>query len=64
MHSAAILEKEVRDLRYLNVKQKQKRTQSRRQIPHEEGLLNSSSTPGQDGLHHLYSRAHEGFTEV
>ena len=38
MQSAAILEKEVKDLRALNVKQKQKRTRSRRQIPHEEGL--------------------------
>ncbi|OJJ84407.1 uncharacterized protein ASPGLDRAFT_330430 [Aspergillus glaucus CBS 516.65] len=38
MQSAAILEKEVSDLRALNVKQKQKRTQSKRQIPHEGGL--------------------------
>lgn len=39
MQSAAILEKEVSELRALNVKQKQKRTRSRRQIPHEGGLL-------------------------
>ena len=38
MQSAALLEKEVSDLRAANEKQKQKRTRSRRQIPAEEGL--------------------------
>lgn len=39
MQSAAILEKEVSDLRAANIKQKQKRTRSKRQIPYEGGLL-------------------------
>ena len=38
MQSAALLEKEVSDLRASNEKQKQKRTRSRKQIPAEEGL--------------------------
>ena len=38
MQSAAILEKEVSELRAANEKQKQKRTRSRRQILHEGGL--------------------------
>ena len=38
MHSTVILEKEVSDLHALNVKQKQKRTRSKRQIPHQGGL--------------------------
>ncbi|KAJ5817376.1 hypothetical protein N7447_009609 [Penicillium robsamsonii] len=38
MQSAALLEKEVSELRAANEKQKQKRTRSRRQIPAEEGL--------------------------
>jgi hypothetical protein len=38
MQSAALLEKEVSELRTANEKQKQKRTRSRRQIPAEEGL--------------------------
>ena len=38
MQSAALLEREVSDLRAANEKQKQKRTRSRRQIPAEEGL--------------------------
>ena len=38
MQSAAFLEKEVSDLRAANEKQKQMRTRSKRQIPHEGGL--------------------------
>ena len=38
MQSAAILEKEVGDLRAKNEKKKQKRTRSTKQIPSEEGL--------------------------
>lgn len=38
MHSTAILEKKVSDLRALNVKQKQKHIRSGRQIPHKGGL--------------------------
>jgi hypothetical protein len=38
MQSAALLEKEVSELRAANEKQKQKRTRSRKQIPAEEGL--------------------------
>ena len=38
MQTAAILEKEVSNLRTANEKQKQKRTRSKRQIPHEGGL--------------------------
>ena len=39
MQSAALLEKEVSDLRAANEKQKQKRARSKRHIPTEEGLL-------------------------
>ena len=39
MQSAALLEKEVSDLRAANEKQKQKRARSKRYIPTEEGLL-------------------------
>ena len=39
MQSATILEKEVGELQAANEKQKQKRTRSKRQIPHEGGLL-------------------------
>jgi hypothetical protein len=38
MQSAAILEKEVSDLRAKNEKKKRKKTRSKRQIPLEEGL--------------------------
>jgi hypothetical protein len=38
MQSAALLEKEVSDLRAKNEKKKRKRTQSIRQIPTKEGL--------------------------
>ena len=70
MQSSAFLEKEVSDLRAENEK-KQKRTRSKRQIPHEEGLLVSEAhklieapvealiapeLPMQEGLHHLCSR--------
>jgi hypothetical protein len=39
MQSAAILEKEVSDLRAKNEKKKRKKTRSKRQIPVKEGLL-------------------------
>ena len=38
MHSAVLLAKENKELRDENEKKKQKRTQSRRHIPSEEGL--------------------------
>ena len=38
MHNVILLGKENKELRAANVKQKQKRTRSKRQIPHEEGL--------------------------
>jgi hypothetical protein len=38
MHSTALLEKEVSELRAENEKKKRKRTRSTRQIPSEEGL--------------------------
>lgn len=80
MQSAAILEKEVKDLRALNVKQKQKRTRSRRQIPHEEGLsvsealelieapietpIASAPPPPAKTAFTTFTAAHESFTEV
>jgi hypothetical protein len=39
MQSAAILKKEVSDLRAKNEKKKRKKTRSIRQIPSEEGFL-------------------------
>ena len=44
MQTAAILEKEVSNLRTANEKQKQKRTRSKRQIPHEGGLSVSEAS--------------------
>jgi hypothetical protein len=38
MHSTALLEKEVSELRAENERKKRKRTQSTRQIPFEEGV--------------------------
>ncbi|EKV21914.1 hypothetical protein PDIP_01700 [Penicillium digitatum Pd1] len=44
MQSAAILEKEVHDLRSENEKKKQKKTRSRKQIPATEGLSVQEAT--------------------
>ena len=38
MHKFIFSDKENKDLQAANEKQKQKRTRSRRQVPHEEGL--------------------------
>ena len=78
MQSAAILEKEVSDLRALNVKQKQKRTRSKRQIPREEGLSVSEAcelieapiktpiapAPPSETRFITFTAAYEGFAEV
>ena len=70
MQSTAFLEKEVGELHAANEKQKQKHTQSKRQIPHEGGLsapeahelfvqpeaaIEAPAPPGREGFHHLYS---------
>ena len=70
MNSAALLAKENNDLHAANEKQKQKRTRSSRQIPHEGGLSVEEAhaiisgpieaqiarmTPLINMLHHLYS---------
>ena len=79
MQSAAILEKEVSELRALNVKQKQKRTRSKRQIPHDGGLLVEEAVelieapievpiapapPPAKTAFTTFTATYEGFTEV
>src|SRR5699024_5721480 len=71
MQSAAIFEEGVSESRAFNVKKSQKRTWSKIKILHKGGILVQEAAeiiealnegpiapapPGQDGLHHFYSR--------